>query len=183
MDRIDSYLNQEAELLPRIPRAPLARIASILAEARRDGRHIFTFGNGGSAATASHFVVDLIKGAAKPGKPRFKIMCLNDSIPSLTALANDVSYETVFAEPLAALAGPGDVAIAISGSGNSPNVLRAMSVAREHKLITIGLTGFSGGKLKDMVDVAVVVPSDSMQLIEDAHLAILHAIFVELCEQ
>jgi D-sedoheptulose 7-phosphate isomerase len=183
MDRLDDYLRHEAELLGRIPRQPLADMATILAEARRTGRRIFIFGNGGSAATASHFVVDLIKGAAAPGKPPFKIVCLNDSIPTLTAVANDYSYESVFATPLAALAEPGDIAIAISGSGNSANVLRAMETARQLKLTSIGLTGFSGGKLKDVVDLAIIVPSESMQLIEDAHLVILHAIFVELCNR
>ena len=183
MDRLDDYLKQEAELLARIPRQPLAQLALILADARRDGRRVFLFGNGGSAATASHFVVDLVKGAAAPGKPPFKAVCLNDSVPTLTAVANDYSYDSVFATPLAALAGPADVAIAISGSGNSPNVLSAMAVARDLKLIRVGLTGFSGGKLKDAVDLAIIVPSDSMQMIEDVHLVILHAVFVELCSQ
>ncbi len=181
MDRLDDYLKTEAELLARIARQPLARLASILVEARQEGRRIFVFGNGGSAATASHFVVDLIKGAAAPAQKPFKAICLNDNMPTVSAVANDIGYEHVFATPLAALAEPGDVVIAISGSGNSANVLRALSVAREHTLMTIGLTGFRGGKLKDMVDVAIVVPSESMQMIEDAHLTILHAVFVELC--
>lgn len=177
---IDTYLNDEAQLLRQMPREPLLRAAQILCDARRDGKCIFIFGNGGSAASASHFTVDLIKGAVDPAKPRIKIICLNDNVPTLTALANDVGYDVVFAEPLASLAQEGDVALAISGSGNSANVLRAMAVARARKLTTIGLTGFSGGKLKDLVDVPIIVPSTSMQLIEDAHLVILHAIFMHV---
>ncbi len=180
MRTIDTYLIGEAELLQRIERAPLERAAAVLRQARNEGRRIFIFGNGGSAASASHFVVDIIKGTLDPAKPRFKMICLNDNVPTLTALANDFGYEHVFAEPLMSLAEAGDIAIAISGSGNSPNVIRAMQVARERKLTTIGLSGASGGKLKDWLDIAILVPSPSMQLVEDAHVVILHAIFVEL---
>jgi D-sedoheptulose 7-phosphate isomerase len=142
-------------------------------------------GNGGSAAMASHLVCDLGKGTVRKGKERFKIMSLNDNVPLLTAYANDFGYETVFAEPLASLAEPGDVAIAISSSGNSPNVLRAMDVARERGLTTIGITGFEGGRLKDKVDVCVIVPADSqhpdsMQHAEDGQWVVLHTIFVAI---
>jgi D-sedoheptulose 7-phosphate isomerase len=134
----------------------------------------------GSSANASHFVNDMLKNTVRPDLPRFKLICLSDNVPTLTAYANDVSYEVVFAEPLAALAEPGDVALALSGSGNSPNVLRAMDVAKEMGLTRIGLTGFAGGQLKDKCDVCVIVPSGSMQVIEDAHLVILHSIFLGL---
>jgi D-sedoheptulose 7-phosphate isomerase len=100
----------------------------------------------------------------------------------VTADSNAVSYEVIFSEPLASLAEPGDVAIAISGSGNSPNVVRAMDTAKDMNLTRIGLTGFAGGRLKDKCDVYVIVPSDSMQVIEDAHLVILHSVFLALCE-
>jgi D-sedoheptulose 7-phosphate isomerase len=154
-----------------------------LQQARAEGKTVFIFGNGGSAATASHFAVDVIKGTLDADRVRFRIICLNDNMPTLTALANDVGYEYVFSEPLASLARAGDVAIAISGSGNSPNILRAMRTARERGMIAIGLSGATGGKLKDLVDVAVLVPSPSMQLVEDTHTVILHAIFVELCRK
>jgi len=111
-----------------------------------------------------------------------KLICLSDNVPTLTAYANDVSYDIVYAEPLASLAEPGDVAIALSGSGNSPNVLRAMDVAQEMGVTRVGLTGRDGGKLKDQCDICVIVPTDSMQVIEDAHLVILHAVFLALCE-
>lgn len=183
MHSIDSYLSAEAQVLTAVPRQPLEQVVAILRAARREGHRIFVFGNGGSAATASHFVVDVLKGTLEDGKPRFKIMCLSDNVPTLTALSNDIGYDSVFAEPLASLAEPGDVAIAISGSGNSPNVLKAIELGRRIGLTTIGLTGGSGGKLKSMVDVAVVVPSPSMQLIEDTHLVVLHSIFLELREE
>jgi D-sedoheptulose 7-phosphate isomerase len=142
-------------------------------------------GNGGSAAMASHFACDLGKGTVQEGKPHFKVISLNDNVPLLTAYANDFGYETVFAEPLASLAEPGDVAIAISSSGNSPNVLRAMDVARELGLTTIGITGFEGGRLKKKVDVCVIVPADSqhpdgMQHAEDGQWVVLHVIFVAI---
>ena len=180
MDGIDGYLTEEAHVLAQVPRPPIARIVQLLSDARRQGKRILIFGNGGSAATASHFVVDMVKGTLDEKQPRFKAICLSDSVPTLTAVANDFSYDRVFSEPLASLAQPGDIAIAISGSGNSPNVLKAIEVAREMGLATVGLTGGSGGKLKDLVDICVVVPSTSMQLIEDTHLVILHAVFVQL---
>jgi D-sedoheptulose 7-phosphate isomerase len=110
---------------------------------------------------------------------------LNDNVPLLTAYANDFGYETVFAEPLASLAEPGDVAMAISSSGNSSNVLRAMDVAQELGLATVGITGFAGGKLREKVDVCVIVPAEDrncngMQLVEDGQWVILHAIFVAI---
>ena len=148
MDRIDAYLNAQAQLLQTMPRQAINQVVSILRQARKEGRCIFIFGNGGSAANASHFVNDMVKGTLDPAKPRVKMICLNDNIPTLTALANDMGYEHIFSEPLASLAQPGDIAIAISGSGNSPNVLRAVQVARLLKLTSIGISGATGGKLQ-----------------------------------
>jgi len=177
-----SYFQKVAAVLPAIPAEPVERIIATLRQARANGQRIFVFGNGGSAANASHIVNDMIKSTIQPGRPRMKLICLSDNVPTLTAYANDVSYDIVYAEPLASLAEPGDVAIALSGSGNSPNVLRAMDVAQEMGLTRVGLTGRDGGKLKDQCDICVIVPSDSMQVIEDAHLVILHAVFLALCE-
>jgi len=181
VEQIQEYLDQMCRTLQNLPQDKIARMIDVLKRARAEGRRIFLFGNGGSAATASHIAVDLIKGTARPGQPRLKVITLNDGIPTLTAYANDFGYETVFAGPLEALAEPGDVAIGISASGNSANVLRAMDVARERGLVTVGLTGFQGGRLKEKVDLCIIVPSESMQQIEDAHLVILHAIFLALC--
>ena len=146
---VESYFRQVAELIPTLPVEPVERIAAALRLARLSGRRIFMFGNGGSSANASHIVNDILKSTARAGAPRFKILCLSDNVPTLTAYANDVGYEVVFAEPLAALGEPGDIAFALSGSGNSPNVLRAMEVAEQMGLTRIGLTGRDGGRLKD----------------------------------
>ncbi len=185
VEYIQRYLDETARILRKLPQAEIARVIDILTQARTEGRRIFIMGNGGSAAMASHFACDLSKGTVREGKARFKVLSLNDNVPLLTAYANDFGYETVFAEPLASLAEPGDVAMAISSSGNSPNVLRAMDVARERGLTTIGITGFEGGRLKEKVDVCVIVPADSqhpngMQHAEDGQWVVLHAIFVAI---
>ena len=185
MEYVQKYLDEVGRILQNLPQAEISRAIDILTQARAEGRRIFVMGNGGSAAMASHFVCDLGKGTAQEGEARFKIMSLNDNVPLLTAYANDFGYETVFAEPLASLAEPGDVAIAISSSGNSTNVLRAIDAARKRGLMTIGITGFEGGKLREMVDVCVTVPADprhpdGMQHAEDGQWVVLHAIFVAI---
>jgi D-sedoheptulose 7-phosphate isomerase len=154
----------------------IERIVPVLQAAREHDRTIYFFGNGGSASTASHLVCDVGKLTNRPGHKRYKCIALNDSIPNLTAWANDSDYAKVFSEQLATLGMPGDVAFGISGSGNSPNVLAAIEVAKERGLRTIGLTGIGGGKLKGMVEVPVVVPSNSMQHTEDIHLLICHVL-------
>jgi D-sedoheptulose 7-phosphate isomerase len=166
----------------------LRRIVPIFLRARKEDRTIFFFGNGGSASTASHFVVDIAKGtrpSLKPGPPmtRFRCLALNDNVPSMMAWANDADYSRVFSEQLRSLAVAGDVAVAISGSGNSPNVLEAVRAAREMGLATIGLTGIGGGKLKEVVDVPLVVPSQSMQHTEDVHLVVLHFLMAFLRDE
>jgi D-sedoheptulose 7-phosphate isomerase len=167
----------------------LRRIAPIFLKAREEDRTIFFFGNGGSASTASHFVVDIGKGtrpSLAPGGPsltRFRCVALNDNIPSVMAWANDADYARIFSEQLRGLAVPGDVAVGISGSGNSPNVLEAIRAAKEMGLATIGLTGIGGGRLKDLADVALVVPSNSMQHTEDLHLIVLHFLMAYLRDE
>jgi D-sedoheptulose 7-phosphate isomerase len=185
VEYIQKYLDEARGTLHNLSPYEIARSIEILTRARAEGRRIFVMGNGGSAAMASHFACDLGKGTVQQGKPRFKVMSLNDNVPLLTAYANDFGYEMVFAEPLASLAEPGDVAMAISSSGNSANVLRAMDVARERGLTTIGITGFDGGQLKGKVDVCVTVPAnpqhpDGMQVVEDGQWVVLHAIFVAI---
>jgi D-sedoheptulose 7-phosphate isomerase len=178
---MDRYLAQVARLLQALPTADLSAIADRLWQAYRDDAHVFTCGNGGSAAAASHFVTDLVKGMDLPaGARRFRAISLVDNMPALTAYANDLGYETVFSEPLRGLVRPGDVLLAISGSGNSPNVLQAMQVAREAGATSIGLAGGDGGRLRDLADICLVVPATSMQQIEDAHLVVLHALYLNL---
>jgi D-sedoheptulose 7-phosphate isomerase len=166
----------------------LRKIVPIILKAREEDRTIFFFGNGGSASTASHFVVDIGKGTrsslkAGPLAKRIRCLALNDNVPSVMAWANDASYDRIFSEQLRGLAVPGDVVVAISGSGNSPNVLEAVHVAKEMGLTSIGLTGIGGGKLKGLVDVPLVVPSQSMQHTEDVHLFVLHFLMAFLRDQ
>ncbi len=178
MPSVKEYLAAEAELFARVDLARVDRVIAALEKARQEGHKVFLFGNGGSAATASHFACDLGKGTVHPGQPRFKVISLNDCVPLLTAYANDMGYETVFAEPLLSLAEPGDIAIGLSVSGNSPNVLRGMEAAQKRGLTAIAFTGFKGGKLKDCVALEVNVPSASFGQVEDVHLALSHA----MCE-
>jgi D-sedoheptulose 7-phosphate isomerase len=161
----------------------IGEIVPVLLAARDADRTIYFFGNGGSASTASHFVVDIGKATIRGDHRRFKCVALVDNVETLTAWANDADYAKVFSEPLATLAQAGDVAFGISGSGNSPNVLEAMHAAKRLGLRTIGLTGIGGGKLKGVVEVPVVVPSNSMQHVEDVHLLICHLLTAYLRDE
>lgn len=145
-------------------------------EARREGKTIFVAGNGGSAASASHFVCDMVKGASYGKNERFRILSLNENIPTLTAYSNDVGYSSVFAEQLKNFANEKDLVLLISGSGNSPNVLEAAEVAKGAGCRTIGLTGRDGGKLAKLVDLNIHIKNNHMGRIEDAHMIICHMI-------
>ena len=148
----------------------------ILATYNRGGQ-IFVFGNGGSSATASHMACDLGKNTAVDGLPRLRIQSLTDNTALITALANDLGYDAIFAEQLRqAPVRPGDLAIAISGSGNSPNVLAGIETAAAVGARTVGITGFGGGQLAPAVDVVLVVASNCMEIVEDVHLMVNHAI-------
>lgn len=174
------YFNEVGRVTADLPFPAIDQIVRTLIEAYESSRRIYLFGNGGSAALASHFACDLGKGAANGSGKRFQALALTDNIPLMTAWANDAKYEDIFAEQLVNFVRPGDIAFAISGSGNSPNVLKALRVAREFEALTIGLTGFRGGQMKDLCDVCLIVPSDNMQIIEDLHLSITHAVFTAL---
>ena len=149
---------------------------SVLKQARDQNRHVFVCGNGGSASTASHFACDMVKGASFGRASRFRIMALTDSLPTITAYSNDVSYDCVFAEQLKNFAQPGDVVMAISGSGNSPNVLRAMEYANSVGCRTIALTGRDGGKLAPLAEVNIQAKIPHMGRIEDVHMIVAHMI-------
>jgi D-sedoheptulose 7-phosphate isomerase len=151
-------------------------IIGVLARARDEGRQIFVCGNGGSAATANHFACDMVKGASYGRDKRFRIMALSEQIPTLTAYANDVGYDAVFVEQLKNFAREGDVLIALSGSGNSPNVVRAVEYANSIGCLTIGLSGRNGGKLQPLAKLSVHIPEDHMGRIEDAHMVVCHMI-------
>jgi D-sedoheptulose 7-phosphate isomerase len=166
-------------LLNTIGKLPLDRVQQAiewLKDARARGAGVYTCGNGGSASTASHFVCDMVKGASFGRPTRFRIQALTDSLPTLTAYSNDVSYDVVFEEQLKNFASPGDLLIAVSGSGNSPNVLRAVEWANANGLKTIGLTGRDGGKLGRLAQLEINAPDPHMGRIEDAHMIVLHMI-------
>lgn len=173
---ISRYLADLSGVLDAMPRAPLAEIVERVLRAAREGRTILILGNGGSAATASHLACDLAKTAAVPGFPRIRALALTDNVPLLTAWGNDVSYDVVFAEQIRTYSMPGDVVIAISASGNSPNVLAAVAAAREIGTQVIGLAGFGGGYLAPLCDVCLVVPSSAYGPVEDAHMIVVHAV-------
>ncbi|MGH9609497.1 MAG: D-sedoheptulose-7-phosphate isomerase [Bryobacteraceae bacterium] len=154
----------------------VAEAIGVLREARDAGRHIFVCGNGGSASTASHFVTDMVKGASYNRTQRFRIMALTDSMATITAYSNDVGYDCIFAEQLKNFAAPGDVFMAISGSGNSPNVVCAMECASQIGCRTIALTGRDGGKLGPMAQLQIRVAEPHMGRIEDGHMVVCHMI-------
>jgi D-sedoheptulose 7-phosphate isomerase len=174
---VPSYLEELAGTLQRLPLPAIDRLVRVFLQAYSSGRTIFLFGNGGSASLASHMTCDLGKGTAPATGRRLRAVALTDNVALITAWANDTCYERIFAEQLENLLQPGDVAFAISGSGNSPNVLAALNFARQAGAVTAGITGFQGGQMKSLCDVCVVVPSNDMQIIEDLHVSIAHSVF------
>ncbi len=171
------YFGRLRDTLQWISHDTIDQIVSRLLHAYDANRTVYSFGNGGSASLASHMACDLGKGTAALGSRRFRVMSLADNVPLLTAWANDARYDDIFAEQLRNFVQPNDVVVAISGSGNSPNVLNGLRVARELGCYNIGLSGFQGGKMKELCDLCLIVPSDNMQLIEDLHVCINHCIF------
>ena len=149
-------------------------MANVLRDAYEQQKTIFVLGNGGSAATASHLAADLNKGACLKATKKFRVISLTDCVPWMSAIANDLDYESVFVEPLKNFAAPGDVVMGISGSGNSPNVLRAIEDARQLGCTTVGVCGYDGGKLKGAVDCCFHADVDDMQLAEDTHMVLVH---------
>jgi len=185
MDQINAYLQDLQSAITALDPTAIAQVRDLVAEARDQGRQIFFCGNGGSAATATHMTNDLGKGASygRDAAARFRVVSLADNVPWMTALANDVSYESIFAEQLENLGREGDLLIAISGSGNSENVLRAVAVARRKGMKSVGLTGFDGGRLAGEADLAIVADSHHMGRVEDIHAIILHAVCYNFMEE
>jgi D-sedoheptulose 7-phosphate isomerase len=179
----ESYRSRLLGVLENLDLGPVDQAIAWFSDARREDRQIFVCGNGGSAATASHFVCDVLKGASYRRPERFRIQSLNDNMPTLTAYANDVSYDSAFAEQLRNFARPGDVFLAISGSGNSPSVVRAMECAREMGCRTIALTGRDGGKLGPLAELQIHVAEPHMGRIEDAHMVVCHMIAYRFMEE
>lgn len=180
MDPIRQYISELQATLDELPIPEIDAVIEILFDARLQGQQVFIMGNGGSASTASHFVCDLSKNTRRDGWPHFRVIGLTDNMAIFSALANDEGYENVFAQQLASFLQPADVAIGISTSGNSPNVLNAIQLANDMKATTVGFTGFDGGKLASMVDLHIHIPSQSIEQIEDLHLMLEHLIVTVL---
>jgi len=170
---IKNYLSEVSATLAKLPVEGITQVVELLEQTRANRKRVYIFGNGGSAATASHFASDLSKGAISKGKPRIKAFALTDNVPLLSAWANDTAYENIFAEQLMNFIEVGDIAIGISGSGNSQNVLNGVRVAKAKGVTSIGFIGFDGGKLKDLVDIAIVVPNHNMENLERRTMNIL----------
>ena len=182
-DWIGNYIARQKEALDSIPADGVANLVGLLREAWREDRQIFVFGNGGSAANASHFVTDLGKGASDKISRRFRCMSINDNTPWMTALGNDYAYDQVFAKQLSNFARAGDVVLAMSVSGNSPNLVKAFEWANEHQLKTVALVGAKRGKLADIANHTIVIDSEHYGRVEDAHMTICHLLayaFMEL---
>jgi D-sedoheptulose 7-phosphate isomerase len=177
---LDEYLGRLNGELDRLDRAAIVRFSEALYEAWQAERFIFVIGNGGSAATASHFCEDLGKNILRPGdmhddgKKRMRVLSLTDHVSWITALGNDLCYEEVFSQQLRQYASPGDLLVAISGSGNSPNIIKAVEWANQRGLKTFGMTGYNGGKLKQLQHDGIHVELDDMGMAESIHGCILH---------
>ena len=183
MENIQNYITGLHQTIDQLPKHLIVDVIGVLQYARMRGAQVFIMGNGGSAATASHFVCDLAKNTRREGLPHFRAIGLTDNLPIFSAYANDEGYENVFSQQLANLIRPGDVIIGISASGNSKNVLNAMEEAQKHNVTTIGFTGFDGGRLGQMVNINIHVKSNIIEHVEDIHLMLEHMIVKAIKDQ
>lgn len=174
ISQINEYLDRIKKTLDKLDRNEIETFLNVLVKAKDEGKTIFIMGNGGSAATASHFCCDFNKGVSYGKDRRFKFICLNDNVPTMMAYSNDVSYDEVFVEPLKNFLKEGDLVIGISGSGNSKNVIKAIEYANKNGGITIGITGYNGGRLKQISKYSVNTNIDDMQISEDVHMILDH---------
>ena len=177
MTSLSSYLAELAEVLGRLDGQAFDELVDEIKRVHRDDKVIYTCGNGGSASTASHMINDLVKAPADASGCRpLRAIGLSDCLPLMTALANDIEYAQMFAKQLRAYGRPGDLLIAISGSGNSPNIVEAVKVAKEIGMTVAGFSGYEGGKLRAMADITMHVPCTCMAQVEDVHLMLEHAL-------
>lgn len=176
---IKDYVEKLKGVIDDLQLENIEKVANVLLDAYDSGKHVYLMGNGGSAATASHLTQDLAKGTIWPVAPtdkRFRVTCLSDNVPLLTAWTNDIDYSQVFREQILNLINKGDVVIGISSSGNSMNVIKAVEYANSCGAITVGLTGCGGGRLRHVAKECIIVNSNSMERIEDVHLITGHII-------
>ena len=170
------YRQLLTDTLNRLDMAAVDAMVECFADAHARGATIFTMGNGGSGASASHAAGDFLKGASYGLDQRFKMICLNDNLPSMMAIANDIGWDDIFVEPLKNFLQPGDVVIGISGSGNSKNVLKAVDYAKAKGATVIGMTGFKGGKLREAADISIHSDAMDMEVAEDVHMAVFNMV-------
>jgi len=180
---LDTYLTAQKAAIDSIPTARVAELIEKFREALDADRQIFVFGNGGSAASASHFITDLSKGASDKLPKRFRAMSLNDNVPWMTALGNDYSYDEIYTRQLMNFARPGDLVMTLSVSGSSPNLVRAFEWAKQAGVYTIALVGGKRGKLADLADFSIVIDEQHYGRVEDAHMAICHLICYAFMEK
>ncbi|MBQ7655370.1 MAG: SIS domain-containing protein [Clostridia bacterium] len=173
-NEIAAYIDHEVQTLHAMDKDAINAALNLLLETMENGNTVFCFGNGGSSATASHFQNDFNKGVSEHTEKKFNFLCLNDNVATVMAVANDIGFEEVFRFQLRGHIKPGDVVLAISGSGNSRNVINAVEYAKEQGCRIIGLTGFGGGKLRELSDISLHVPINSMQITEDLHMVLDH---------
>lgn len=178
-----SYFSRLSDTLKDLNTEPVEKLTELLLDARDKEHSIFIFGNGGSASTASHVTGDFLKGISYELDKRFRVMCLSDNISGLTAISNDLGYDDVFVEQLKVFMKKDDLVIGISGSGNSVNVVKAMEFAVENGAKTVAMCGFKGGKIKGLADVVIHVPISDMEITEDIHIIIFHAIKQQLIKK
>lgn len=171
---IEAYICREIVVLQELEIDQINEVLHVLENAFQTEKTIYIFGNGGSAATASHFQNDFNKGISEYTKKKFHFQCLNDNVATIMAIANDIGYDEVFRFQLSGKLKKGDVVVAISGSGNSENVLNAAEYAKEHQATVIGMTGYEGGRLKEICHYSLHVPVNSMQMTEDVHMIFDH---------
>lgn len=173
-NEIKDYLAHEIQILHHLDVDAINQALNLLVQTTERGNTIYVFGNGGSSATASHYQNDFNKGISEHIEKKFKLQCLNDNVATLMAVANDIGFEEVFRFQLRGQLKSGDVVMAISGSGNSKNVINAVEYAKMQGNSIIGLTGYDGGRLKELSDISLHVPVDSIQITEDVHLIFDH---------
>lgn len=172
--KLQNYLELEIETIKSLDLDQINKVINILENARKDQKHIFVCGNGGSAATASHFCCDFNKGVSENQERKYNWECLSDNVPTMMAVANDIGYEEVFRFMLKNKMDTGDILIGISGSGNSKNVINAMDYVKRNGGTTIALVGYAGGKMKEMADQVIHVNIENMQIAEDIHMILDH---------
>jgi len=171
---IENYINKEIEVIKSLDISSINTVMTAINDAYNAGSNIYIFGNGGSASTASHMQNDFNKGISERIEKKFNFVCLNDNVPTVMAIANDSGYEYIFENQLKGKLKQNDLVIAISGSGNSENVIRAINYAKKQGIKTIGITGYDGGKLAAIVDISFNVPVNDMQITEDVHMILDH---------